>query len=355
MARGPVMRGRERAPTRRFFVDSYLGKKHYERVSKIAKAVIQDGMSVTQLIREFKETKGFCKYWRNVFLRHEHLGRWGGPRLYKYTVAERITLYTLIRARAFWQPRTKLGGFVSFLHSRGFADVTPSWLTRLFQSWHWSFKAPQHQMLYKYSIENMAYYIRFLVEMYHIPWHILKYIDESSFNMKELLEDLVIGPTNVPQVVINSAPIDGVLNTTVCTTYSADDTVTPIHLVIRKDTNDAASFLEFIVLLIRARAVVYGDILVLDSAKVHTAQYIEEDLVNLLYIFNIRILFTPKYSPEVMVAEHAHNFVKGRISSNRNHRSLHECLVAFHDEITMEMMRSWYDHVQSIVDRRRFI
>lgn len=73
----------------------------------------------------------------------------------------------------------------------------------------------------------------------------------------------------------------------------------PTYVQARIETNNANDFLDFVVSAIRDRFLVHGDILVLDNARIHSAEETAPVLDWILTLHGISIRFLPAYSPEV--------------------------------------------------------
>ena len=88
---------------------------------------------------------------------------------------------------------------------------------------------------------------------------------------------------------------------------------------LRTDTNDAESFLEFVSFLCWSFYLKRGDVLVMDNARIHSAMAIAERLADVLDGAGARLLFLPKYSPELNPCELVFAQVKRRIRQRRSH------------------------------------
>ena len=81
----------------------------------------------------------------------------------------------------------------------------------------------------------------------------------------------------------------------------------------RADTNDAWDFLRTVTWLVEEGALVEGDYLILDNARVHHAQSTNVLLESLLNLHGIQMRFLPAYSPELNPCELVFAEVKHRL------------------------------------------
>lgn len=112
----------------------------------------------------------------------------------------------------------------------------------------------------------------------------------------------------------------------------------------RSATNDANDFLLVLTWLLEAGALVAGDFLVLDNARVHFAAEIQQDIEDLLYITGVKLMFLPAYSPELNPCELIFSLVKNKLRNYRGEGRLWaEAQQAFLS-ITHEQVRQEYKH-----------
>jgi transposase len=125
------------------------------------------------------------------------------------------------------------------------------------------------------------------------------------------------------------------------------DLTHPLGFVVsdlRIGSNTAFDFLEWVVSLFEARVIVAGDYFVLDNARIHTAEAIAPALDALFTAFGARLIFMPKYSPELNPCE----MVFGQVKRHLRHWRLgqpfwFEILKGF-EGVTRENVANYYDH-----------
>jgi hypothetical protein len=68
-------------------------------------------------------------------------------------------------------------------------------------------------------------------------------------------------------------------------------------------TNKAMDFFSCVIDMVETGALVTGDVLVLDNARIHWAYAIQAPLINFLYLVGVQLMFLPTYSPELNPCE----------------------------------------------------
>ena len=102
--------------------------------------------------------------------------------------------------------------------------------------------------------------------------------------------------------------------------------------------NDAAAFLATIAHFITSGAVVRGNVLVFDNARIHFAYAIREPLEAILRAAGVRLIFLPKYSPELNPCELIFADAKGDL---RNYRGN----LPFWNEVLLALARVSHKNV----------
>eukprot|EP01113_Clastostelium_recurvatum_P042754 TRINITY_DN6955_c0_g1_i1.p1 TRINITY_DN6955_c0_g1~~TRINITY_DN6955_c0_g1_i1.p1 ORF type:complete len:271 (+),score=41.16 TRINITY_DN6955_c0_g1_i1:339-1151(+) len=250
-------------------------------------------------------------------------------------------------------PTAIIADYVHHLYRFGLI-VSPSFISRLFRRWSFSFKTPEYRMIYKYSWENLSYYFTYLVEISRIPQAHIHYLDEASYNPKDLRPPRIVGPVNQRQTATHSDPLDKVWNTTVYTSYSEDGSLPPVVVDIRQATNDSWSFLSFVIFLVNAGYLPPNHVLVIDNARVHIAAGILPILHSVLTAAQVRLILMPKYSPELSPAEFVHQLVKHYIRRHSGSHPLWQKIIMYHIVVTPQHMKNWYNHCLTISERPAF-
>jgi len=169
-------------------------------------------------------------------------------------------------------PDTTYNEIITEMANSGW-KINKSYLSRLLKRWGWSRKIKLRKQVNKFKVQNLAYYITFLVEVKKIPWSKLKFLDESSFCSCELQRKFGISPTGTPAVKADSDAMytaDGETFTVFLMTSLTDDG--PIAFHMREGTNDQWDFTEFIISLVDSGKVVSGDYLIMDNCSIHAAE-----------------------------------------------------------------------------------
>jgi len=118
----------------------------------------------------------------------------------------------------------------------------------------------------------------------------------------------------------------------------------PIVCDLHEGTNTALTFFQFVVYLLAAGHLVAGDILVLDNARIHNAQAMLPELVQLMQQNGVQMLFMPKYSPELNPCELVWSLMETNI---RHHRGIDPFL----EEILKAVCSVTYNHVWKFYEK----
>jgi len=113
----------------------------------------------------------------------------------------------------------------------------------------------------------------------------------------------------------------------------------------RKSTNTAADFLDFVYSAVGSGALLAGDILVLDNASVHWAADTVEELEALVDQADVRLVFTPTYSPELNPCEFVFAQVKRRLRERTDweHLSFLRNVLRAFASVSYENVYHYYD------------
>src|SRR5690606_36794248 len=91
----------------------------------------------------------------------------------------------------------------------------------------------------------------------------------------------------------------------------------PIACTNREESDTKYDFFHFILYCIAAGHLKDGDILILDNASVHGGQETEEALREMLQGAGVKLMYLPKYSPELNPCELVFNRMKHHLRYNR--------------------------------------
>jgi len=161
--------------------------------------------------------------------------------------------------------------------------------------------------------------MEFLHEVKKVPWSCLKYLDESSFNSREIRRGHSYGPKGTPAYCTDSEPLlaSDAENYTVTILVSLADKDAPLVMHMREESNDQWDFLEYIIYLVDNNHLSSGDFLILDNCTIHAAEESSPILFSLLEAAGVNIKFLPKYSPELNPCELVFAEVKNYLRFNR--------------------------------------
>lgn len=253
------------------------------------------------------------------------------------------------------KPHTRVAEYVSGLAKQGFI-VSRSYLQRMFNNWHWSFKKPTRVQFEKFKGENIRRYVEYLVAVQDIPLERMKFMDEAAFDTKSMLFciymiiifletfiDSVLGPKSKRLYLSHSPNLDLRYTVTVLTKYN--DLNRPVVMTMRSTSNSQWDFAKFVLFCLEERHLIFGDLLILDNATVHCASDSFEMIISLLKVAGVKLVFLPAYSPELNPCEFCFGFVKQQL---RMHRNLSEKywieIVKSFGKLSSAHIHSFYKH-----------
>jgi len=203
----------------------------------------------------------------------------------------------------------------------------------LFKKWGWSFKVPDRRaQLQKFTWDNIRYYCDFTLQILDIPLVKCKFLDEATYNSKDLNRRRVIGPANTRQHITNKTSISATYTVTLMT--SVDPNTPPVMIDVREGTNSGIDFLNFVTNMLEQGWLSDGDFLFVDNAKIHRSAQHLFVLSNLLEAHGVHLIYyLPTYSPELNPAEICWAFSKNFLRKYRNPK------MAFDEEIVHSLAR----------------
>eukprot|EP01127_Copromyxa_protea_P009194 TRINITY_DN214_c0_g2_i3.p1 TRINITY_DN214_c0_g2~~TRINITY_DN214_c0_g2_i3.p1 ORF type:complete len:341 (-),score=28.50 TRINITY_DN214_c0_g2_i3:73-1095(-) len=220
--------------------------------------------------------------------------------------------------------------FVCFLTK---SEIGYSTVCRLLSQMGWTWRVPVHFQVLKYTTENMKRYMLYLLWVRQQDWSKLKFMDESHIVSRQLHKRRVLGLKNKRTYLKRRTLHDASASLTIMTSL---DTVEPVVMTYRKESNTQWDFLEF---------VLYCDTLVIDNAAVHGGVASWRALLKLLTTYNVKLVYLPCYSPELNPCELVFNEVKRRIRSyRRSDKTILEEVVEATQSVNVKQMLSWYAH-----------
>jgi transposase len=114
---------------------------------------------------------------------------------------------------------------------------------------------------------------------------------------------------------------------------------------IHDGSNTALHFFRFVMWAIRGGHMLPGDVLIVDNASIHTARQILRPLVVIMGLLGMRLIFLPKYSPELNPVELIWAQVKNTLRRDRidGVPFLRELVRAF-GSVDLENVAHYYNH-----------
>ena len=195
----------------------------------------------------------------------------------------------------------------------------------------------------KFTLENIIYYGVWVSNIVHYPVLRVKYLDEASFDDGNLRRHRGWAPAGVPLARAAAPPANR--------SYTAFAITSLTHergfrvSVPSTGTNNSLNFIRFIMECLQTNTLVSGDLLVCDSAPIHTSKASLLIVSALCGFMNIRLVFLPKYSPELNPVELIWAQVKNTMR-NRGHGTFGQELVEAFSTINREMVKGYYRHCQ---------
>jgi len=204
----------------------------------------------------------------------------------------------------------------------------------------WSWKVPSRFQIYKYNISNMIRYIDYIEEIQQIPFHRLKFFDESHFIPKKLTARKILGMKS-SRVYLKEKTLNELHASMSILTSSCG---TPVIFDYRIKSNTQWDFADFVLFLCEEGYLVAGDYLVMDNASIHTAYTSSKVLKDVLEIFQVTLIFLPAYSPELNPCELVFNVIKQYIRNRDVQDNTLENVYKAVSSITVDHMVSFYRH-----------
>jgi len=175
----------------------------------------------------------------------------------------------------------------------------------------WSWKVPTVFQTRKYLPENLVRYCSFLSFIQNIPFHRIKCLDEAHFVARNIRTKLVWSLVNQRAYTRNFLELNEP-NASV-TFLIGTDRGLPVKVSFRTESNTQYDFVSFVEEAIAEGFLVNGDFLLMDNAAIHHGDDTWDYFTALLQNFNIQLLNTPTYSPELNPTELVINMVKSHM------------------------------------------
>jgi len=187
--------------------------------------------------------------------------------------------------------------------------------SRLLKQMGWSWRIPTRVQVKKFRRDNVQRYAHYVDCIQDIDWSKLKFADEAHVVSRSLAKKKVLGVVGNRTWVTTDDLHGRSFSVTLLTTFNREQ---PIIFDIREESNTQWDFLKFVLFCVNHGHLVEGDYLIIDNAPVHGALSSLEFLVNTLTDHGVKLIFLPKYSPELNPCELVFNLMKHHIRYHRN-------------------------------------
>lgn len=128
------------------------------------------------------------QYWKQKVLGGTILQQHGGYRWSKFNPHEKMLIQQMMfQYICSNEGMVSRGDIQRHLSEQGFG-VSKMYITRVLQSWNWSFKVPTRVNIRKFTLENVEYYFNYYAWAKHQALGKLKFCDESHFNSDSKLK-----------------------------------------------------------------------------------------------------------------------------------------------------------------------
>jgi len=242
-----------------------------------------------------------------------HGGRCYGRKKFSY-------VWELLCAFLWWRcqfdPSTRLHEYRTEVWDKLQIDISVPTLSRIFLSWRWSWKRPDYRQLKKYTNVNISYYFTYVMSILSLPRDKLKYADESHFVSKDLYRDAALGPKGHKVRLLRGGRLSTAYTLTILTDLSST-APRPISGKLQFGSNTQWDFLKFVMFCLDEGHLCSGDYFIIDNATVHKGDDCFPILLDLVEAKGVKLVFLPKYSPELNPCELVFAQVKRKL---RNYR-----------------------------------
>jgi len=188
-------------------------------------------------------------------------------------------------------------------------------LSKMFKQMRWSWRIPTRVQLNKFNRKNLEQYAHYVHCVQDIPWDKLKFADEAHVVEKQVNKRKVLGVVGNRTWVTDRSLHGKSFSMTILT---ALDPQLPVVFDFREESNSQWDFVNFVVFCLTSGYLTAGDYLVIDNAPVHGGEDSFDFLLSAMNAHGVKLVFLPKYSPELNPAELVFNIVKNHLRYHRN-------------------------------------
>jgi len=283
-----------------------------------------------------------------------HPGQWGGSRWSKLTVDEdlavRVRLWkeaSVIKSVDIHELAIKSSTFVTSIRrtldpNAPEVVLSDSYIRRIFHDWDFTWKLPVGFNIAKFTPLNNLRYVHFTTAISHIPRHRLKYLDEAHIASNDLRNARVLSKRGKRTFLIRRAPVGSYAHVVLLTSPNRPNNPFVIH--IHTEMNTGIHFADFVVRCVVQGDLVPGDFLIIDRARVHFSQAVNEELTAYLMDHGVIPIFLPAYSPELNPCELCYNVSKNKLRKSKFERPFPVEVARSFQVITPEKIASFYEH-----------
>jgi hypothetical protein len=195
----------------------------------------------------------------------------------------------------------------------------------------------------KYEQDNVVYWSVYVTGIVFIPIETVHYLDEATFCDGDLRPTKGWSEAGNPLATVAAVPI----NTHSYTCFCLSDLRNGRGFWLshpHSGRNTSIDFIGFIVAIFSLGAIRAGDVLVIDSAPIHTSRISVAVVSRLCDLLGARLVFLPKYSPELNPVEMIWGMVKNQMRNRRGSDSFGVELMRAFARVDVEQVRRFYRH-----------
>jgi transposase len=218
-----------------------------------------------------------------------------------------------------------------------------SFVGRIFKRWRLTKKKIKRWAVRKFTLQNIIYYCVYVTEVLHIPVLNLKYLDEASFENSDVRQNRGWSQAGRP-LVLHGPRRQG----PTYTMFALTDLRLPRGFLLslpHTGRNCALDFVQFIIYAISQGSIAPGDVVILDSSSIHKARFSLAIVGTLFDLLGCRLVFQPKYSPELNACELIWAYAKNNMRNRRGDASFDAELLRAFNGLNRRIIAGFYYHV----------
>jgi len=232
-------------------------------------------------------------------------GRCGGPRLENTKLD--IWAKEFILDSLFSCPTLTLEEYQIRLLDHVGVRVHQSTIGRFFKDVRLPLKLVQRKCTRAFTADNVIYHGQFITFMVTVDSRRLRFYDETSVTGRPYGRTRARAPTGIGVTVIEDLPDN--FRWSLCGLTCVKPGWQPLEVMASEDTQTAYDVMVTFRTWCARGVFEHGDIVVMDRAGTHSVDLCNI-LAELLALYGVMLIFTPKYSPELNPIELAWNKLK---------------------------------------------